>query len=142
MSAHNRNQTSLYQVYQGLMAGMTKEDCNVFMQMPRPSWVCFLNQLLPANNCQLWPQDCDTTVVGSEHGTVMPAKGEGEANSIFAKADAPLIQLPCLGFKDLLDWSNNIVLETALSLLATSSALLHARCNSKELPSAYPAIIN
>ncbi|KAJ9063194.1 hypothetical protein DSO57_1002494 [Entomophthora muscae] len=91
MSAHNSNQTSLHQVYQGLMAGMTKEDCNMFMQMPRPSQVCFLNQLLPVNNYQLRPQDSDTTVVGSEHGTVTPAKGEGEANSIFAEADAPLI---------------------------------------------------
>ncbi|KAJ9057389.1 hypothetical protein DSO57_1023149 [Entomophthora muscae] len=142
MSAHNSIQNSLCQVYQDLMAGMTEEDCKVFMQMPHFSQVCFLNQLLPANNCQLRPQDCDTTVVGSEHGTVMPAKGEGEASSIFAEAEAPLIQLPCLGFEDLLDWSNNIVLETASSLLATPSALLLACCNSKELPFAYPAIIN
>ncbi|KAJ9080117.1 hypothetical protein DSO57_1028391 [Entomophthora muscae] len=142
MSAHNSNQTSLRQIYPDLMAGMTKEEYNAFMQMPRPSQVCFLNQLLPANNCQLRPQDCDTTVAGSEHGTVTPAKGDGEANSIFAEAEAPLIQLPCLGFEDLLDWSNNIVLETALSPLATPSALICTCCNSKELPSAYPAIIN
>ncbi|KAJ9083242.1 hypothetical protein DSO57_1036586 [Entomophthora muscae] len=142
MSAHNSNQISLRQVYQGLMAGMTKKDCNTFMQMPRPSQVRFLNQLLPANTCQLRPQDCDTTVAGSEHGIVTPAKGDGEANSIFAEAEAPLFQLPCLGFKDLLDWSNNIVLKTALSPIVTPSALLCAHCNSKELPSAYPAIIN
>ncbi|KAJ9063521.1 hypothetical protein DSO57_1000100 [Entomophthora muscae] len=54
----------------------------------------------------------------------------------------PLIQLPCLGFEDLQDWSDNIILETASSPLATPSALLCACCNSKELPSAYPAIIN
>ncbi|KAJ9082069.1 hypothetical protein DSO57_1007926 [Entomophthora muscae] len=110
--------------------------------MLRSSRVHFLNQLLPANNCQLQPQDCNTTVTGSEHGTVTPTKGEVEANSIFAEAEAPLIQLPCLGFKDLLDWSNNIVPETASSPLATPSVLLCACCNSKELPSAYPAIFN
>ncbi|KAJ9053064.1 hypothetical protein DSO57_1027840 [Entomophthora muscae] len=98
MSTHNSKQISLHQVYQSLMAGMTEEDCNTFMQMPRPSWVCFLNQLLPANNCQLRPQDCDTTVAGSEHGTVTPAEGGGEANSIFAEAEVPpnLTSLPWL----------------------------------------------
>ncbi|KAJ9077805.1 hypothetical protein DSO57_1013230 [Entomophthora muscae] len=124
MSAHNSNQTSLRQVYQSLMAGMTEEDCNTFMKMPRPSQVWFLNQLLPANNYHLQPQDFGTMVAGSEHGTVTPAEGEGEANSIFPEADAPLIQLPCLGFKDLIDWSDNIVLETASSPLAMPSALL------------------
>ncbi|KAJ9048240.1 hypothetical protein DSO57_1037033 [Entomophthora muscae] len=84
----------------------------------------------------------DTTVAGSEHGTVTSAEGEGESKFIFAEAEAPLIRLPCLGFKDLLDWSDNIVLETALSPLAMSSALLCACCKSEELPFAYPAIIN
>ncbi|KAJ9084760.1 hypothetical protein DSO57_1020837 [Entomophthora muscae] len=69
-------------------------------------------------------------------------KGEEEISSIFAETEAPLIQLPCFGFEDLQDWSDNIILETASSLLATPSVLLCACCNSKELPSAYPAIIN
>ncbi|KAJ9050416.1 hypothetical protein DSO57_1014639 [Entomophthora muscae] len=142
MSACNSNQISLRQVYQGLMAGMTEENLNAFMQMPRPSQVHYLNQLLPTNNCQLRPQDCDTTAAGSEHGTVTPAEGDGEVDFIFAEAEVPLIQLHCLGFKDLQDWSNDIVLETALSPLATPSVLLCSCCNSEELPSAYPAIIN
>ncbi|KAJ9050050.1 hypothetical protein DSO57_1018195 [Entomophthora muscae] len=45
-------------------------------------------------------------------------------------------------FCDLQDWSDDIVLKTASSLLVTPSALLCACCNSEELPSAYPAIIN
>ncbi|KAJ9066666.1 hypothetical protein DSO57_1007471 [Entomophthora muscae] len=72
----------------------------------------------------------------------MHVKGEEEVDSIFAETEVPLIQLPCLGFKDLQDWSDNIVLKTASSLLATLSMLLHACCKSEELPSAYPAIIN
>ncbi|KAJ9049683.1 hypothetical protein DSO57_1021942 [Entomophthora muscae] len=52
------------------------------------------------------------------------------------------VTLPWLGFKDLQDWFNDIVLKTASSPLATPSVLLHACCNSKELPSAYPAILN
>ncbi|KAJ9064880.1 hypothetical protein DSO57_1025602 [Entomophthora muscae] len=122
---------------------MTKEDCNTFMQMPRPSQVCFLNQLLPTKDCQFWPQDCHTTVAGSEHGTVTPAEGEGEANSIFAEAEAPLIRLPCLGFEDLLDWSKDIVLETALSLKLLCPCLQRPlRYFAPVLPSAYLAIIN
>ncbi|KAJ9055047.1 hypothetical protein DSO57_1008085 [Entomophthora muscae] len=89
--------------------------------MPRSSWFCFLNQLLPVNSCQLQAQDCNTTVVGSEHDTVTHIEGEEE---------------------DLQDWSNNIILKTASSLLATPSTLLFACCNSEELPSVYPAIIN
>ncbi|KAJ9075804.1 hypothetical protein DSO57_1032201 [Entomophthora muscae] len=142
MSAHNSSQTSLRQVYQGLMAGMTDKDCKVFMCMLSSSWVCFLNQLLPTNNCQLQAQDCNTTVAGSEQGTVTHVKGEEEVESIFAETEAPLIRLPCLGFEDLQDWSNNSVLETSSSLLATPSTLLCACCNSEELLSAYPAIIN
>ncbi|KAJ9079245.1 hypothetical protein DSO57_1037427 [Entomophthora muscae] len=60
-------------------------------------------------------------MVGSERGTVTHVEGEEE---------------------DLQDWSDNIVLKTASSPLATPSALLHACRNSEELPSAYPAIIN
>ncbi|KAJ9063301.1 hypothetical protein DSO57_1001738 [Entomophthora muscae] len=142
MSTPNNNQPSLRQVYQDLMAGMTDEDCKAFMRMPRSSWVRFLNQLLPVSSCQLRAQDCNTTVAGSEHGADMHVKGEGEIDSIFAETEAPLIQLPCLGFEDLQDWSNNIILKTASSRLATPSALLCACCNSKELPSAYPTIIN
>ncbi|KAJ9054538.1 hypothetical protein DSO57_1013411 [Entomophthora muscae] len=141
MSAPNNNQSSLCQVYQDLMAGMTDECCKAFMQM-RFSWVRFLNQLLPVSSCQLRAQDCDTTVAGSERGPDTHVKGEEEIDSIFAETEAPLIQLPCLGFKDLQDWSNNIILETAFSLLATPSALLCACCNSKEFPSTYSAIIN
>ncbi|KAJ9078999.1 hypothetical protein DSO57_1001212 [Entomophthora muscae] len=142
MSAHSSSQTSLRQVYQGLMAGMTYKDCKVFMCMTRSSWVCFLNQLLLANSCQLRVQDCNTTVVGSERGTVTRVEGEEEVDSIFAETEAPLIRLPCLGFKDLQDWSKNIVLKTASPLLAMPSTLLCACCNSEELVSAYPAIIN
>lgn len=142
MSAHHNSQTSLCQVYQGLMASMTEEDRKAFMRMPRPSRVRFLNQLLPSNDRQLRPQDCDTTVAGSEHGTATSIEGGGEADSIFAGAEAPLVRLPRLGFEDLLDWSDNAIPETGLSPLATPSALLRARRNSEEIPSAYPAIIN
>ncbi|KAJ9059477.1 hypothetical protein DSO57_1002054 [Entomophthora muscae] len=81
-------------------------------------------------------------VAGSERGMDTHVKGEEEIDSIFAETEAPLIQLSHLGFKDLQDWSDNIILKTASSPLATPSALLCACCNSKELPSAYPAIIN
>ncbi|KAJ9074819.1 hypothetical protein DSO57_1002663 [Entomophthora muscae] len=110
--------------------------------MPRSSWVRFLNQLLPVNSRQLRAQDFNTTVVGSERGTATHIEGEEEVDSIFAETEAPLIQLPCLGFKDLQDWSDNTILETASSLLATPSTLLCACHNSKELPSAYPTTIN
>ncbi|KAJ9086659.1 hypothetical protein DSO57_1001451 [Entomophthora muscae] len=123
MSAHNSSQTSLRQVYQDLMAGMTDQYCKVFMQMPRSSWVGFLNQLLPANSSQLRAQDCNTTVVGSKCGTIVHVEGEEEVDSIFAETEAPLIRLPCLGFEDLQDWSDDIVLKTASSLLETPSAL-------------------
>ncbi|KAJ9051320.1 hypothetical protein DSO57_1005608 [Entomophthora muscae] len=142
MNASNNNQPSLRQVYQNLMSGMTDEDCKALMQMPHSSWVRFLNQLLPVSSCQLRAQDCKSTVAGSERSTDTHVKGEGEIDSIFAETEAPLIQLPCLGFKDLQDWSDNIILKTASSLLATPYALLCACCNSKELPSTYPAIIN
>ncbi|KAJ9077378.1 hypothetical protein DSO57_1017175 [Entomophthora muscae] len=89
MSAHNNSQPSLRQVYQDLMAGMTDKDCKAFMQMPRSSWVQFLNQLLPVDSCQLRAQDCNTTVAGSECGTVTHV--EGEVDSIFADTEAPLI---------------------------------------------------
>ncbi|KAJ9066929.1 hypothetical protein DSO57_1005005 [Entomophthora muscae] len=121
---------------------MTAEDCKAFMCMPRSSQVRFLNQLLPANSHQLQAQDCNTTVAGSERGTVTHVKGEEEVDSIFAETEAPLIRLPCLGFKDLHNWTNNIVLKTTSSPLATPSALLCACCNSKELLSTYPSIIN
>ncbi|KAJ9084541.1 hypothetical protein DSO57_1023426 [Entomophthora muscae] len=91
MSAHNNSQTSLRQVYQDLMAGMTDEDCKAFMQMPRSSWVRFLNQLLPINSCQLRDQDCNTMVAGSELGNVTHVEGEEEVDSIFAETEAPLI---------------------------------------------------
>ncbi|KAJ9082474.1 hypothetical protein DSO57_1004041 [Entomophthora muscae] len=83
MSAHNSSQTSLCQVYQGLMAGMTDKDFKAFKQMPCSSWVCFLNQLLPASSRQLQAQDCNTTVAGSECGTVTHVEGEEEVDSIF-----------------------------------------------------------
>ncbi|KAJ9078083.1 hypothetical protein DSO57_1010455 [Entomophthora muscae] len=142
MSAPNNNQPSLRQVYQDLMDVMTDEDCKAFMQMPHSSWVRFLNQLLPVSSRQLWTQDCNTTVAESERGADTHFKGEGEIDSIFAETEAPLIQLPHLGFENIQDWSNNIILKTASSLLATPSALLCACCNSKYLPSPYPAIIN
>ncbi|KAJ9070828.1 hypothetical protein DSO57_1003293 [Entomophthora muscae] len=142
MSTCNNSQPSLHQVYQDLMAGMTDEDCKAFMWMPCSSWVRFLNQLLPVNSCQLQAHDCDTTVAGSERGTVTHVEGEEEVDSIFAETEAPLIRIPCLGFEDLQDWSNNIVLKTASFLLKMFSALLCACCNSKEFPSVYPAIIN
>ncbi|KAJ9070939.1 hypothetical protein DSO57_1002564 [Entomophthora muscae] len=110
--------------------------------MPRSSQVQFLNQLLPVNSRQLQAQDCDTTVAGSECGTATHIKGEEEVDSFFAETDTPLIRLHCLVFKDLKDWSDNIVLKTSSSPLATPSVLLCACCNSEELPSAYPAIIN
>ncbi|KAJ9083121.1 hypothetical protein DSO57_1037875 [Entomophthora muscae] len=111
MSAPSNNQPSLRQVYQDLMAGMTDEDCKAFMQMPHSSWVRFLNQLLPVSSCQLRAQDCNTTVAGSKRVTDTYVKGEGEIDSIFAETEAPLIRLPHLGFEDLQDWSNNIILE-------------------------------
>ncbi|KAJ9049534.1 hypothetical protein DSO57_1023446 [Entomophthora muscae] len=116
MSACNNIQPSLCQVYQDLMAGIMVKD--------------------------FAGQDCDTTVAGSERGTVTHVEGEEEVDSIFAETEAPLIQLPCLGFEDLQYWSDNIVLKTAASPLATPSVLLCACCNSGELPSTYPAIIN
>ncbi|KAJ9052731.1 hypothetical protein DSO57_1027614 [Entomophthora muscae] len=142
MSTPNNNPPSLRQVYQDPIAGMTDEDFKVFMQMPRSSWVRFLNQLLPVSSRQLRAQDCNTIVAGSERGADTHVNGEGEIDSIFAETEAPLIRLPCLGFKDLQDWSDNIIFKTASSPLATPSTLLCACCNSKELPSAYPAIIN
>ncbi|KAJ9062629.1 hypothetical protein DSO57_1008649 [Entomophthora muscae] len=142
MSAHNNSQPSLRQVYQDLMAGMTDEDCKVFMQMPRSYWVRFLNQLLTVNSCQLRAQDCNTTVAGSERGTATHFEGEEEVGSIFLETEVPLIRFPCLGFENLQNWSDNIILKTASSPLATPSTLLCACCNSKELPSAYPASIN
>ncbi|KAJ9053979.1 hypothetical protein DSO57_1019158 [Entomophthora muscae] len=142
MGAPKNNQPSLCQVYQDLMAGMTDKDCKAFMQMPHSSQVWLLNQLLPANSCQLWAQDCNTTVAGSECGTVTHVKGKEEVDSIFAETEAPLIWLPFLGFKYLQDWFDDIIIKTASSLLATPSMLICACCNSEELPSAYPAIIN
>ncbi|KAJ9064390.1 hypothetical protein DSO57_1031195 [Entomophthora muscae] len=129
MSAPNNNQPFLLQVYQDLMAGMTDEDCKAF-------------SLLPVSSRQLRAQDCNTTVSGSERSTDIHVKGEGEIDSIFAETEAPLIRLPCLGFEDLQDWSDNIILETVSSLLTTPSVLLCACCNFKELSSTYPAIIN
>ncbi|KAJ9078277.1 hypothetical protein DSO57_1008407 [Entomophthora muscae] len=58
------------------MADITPEDHKAFMHMPHFSWVHFLNQLLPTGSHQLWPQDCDTTVAGSEHGTITHAEEE------------------------------------------------------------------
>ncbi|KAJ9073297.1 hypothetical protein DSO57_1018012 [Entomophthora muscae] len=128
MSAHNNSQPSLRQVYQDLMSGMTDEDCKAFMQM-----LC---------SSQLRVQDCDTTVAGSERGTATHVEGKEEVDSIFVETEAPLIQLPCFGFENLQDWSYNIILKTASCPLTMPSALLCACCNSKELPSAYSAIIN
>ncbi|KAJ9067769.1 hypothetical protein DSO57_1035867 [Entomophthora muscae] len=142
MSAHNNNNPSLHQVYQDLMASMTPEDFKVLMCMLRPSQVCFLTQLLPAASCQLQAQDCDTTVASSERDIATQAEEEEVVDSIFAETEMPLVFLPCFDFEDLQDWPNIIVLETASSPLATPSALLCACCNSEELPSAYPAIIN
>ncbi|KAJ9082780.1 hypothetical protein DSO57_1001309 [Entomophthora muscae] len=73
------------------MAGMTDEDCKVFMQMLRSSWVHFLNQLLPVSSRQLQAQVCNTTVAGSERGTDAHVEGEEEIDSIFAETEAPLI---------------------------------------------------
>ncbi|KAJ9049450.1 hypothetical protein DSO57_1024255 [Entomophthora muscae] len=91
MSGNNINQTSLCQVYQGLMASMTAKDCNVFMCMPRSSRVCFLNQLLSANSHQLQAQDCDTMVLGSEHSIITHVEGEEDAKSIFAETEVLLV---------------------------------------------------
>ncbi|KAJ9075196.1 hypothetical protein DSO57_1038377 [Entomophthora muscae] len=81
-------------------------------------------------------------MAGSERNTATQTEEEEGADSIFVETEVPLICLPCLGFENLWDWSNNIVLKTASSPLATPSALLRACCKSKELPSAYPAILN
>ncbi|KAJ9063065.1 hypothetical protein DSO57_1003996 [Entomophthora muscae] len=85
MSANNSNQPSLSQFYQGLKASMTAKDCKVFMRMPRSSRVRLLNQLLPANSCQLQVQDCNTTVVGLECSTVTHVEGEENNDSIFTE---------------------------------------------------------
>ncbi|KAJ9073393.1 hypothetical protein DSO57_1016934 [Entomophthora muscae] len=77
MSARNNNCTTLRQAYQDLMAGMTPNNHKVFMCMPRLS--------------QLWAQDCDTTVAGSERDTVTHAEEEEGVDSIFTEAEAPLI---------------------------------------------------
>ncbi|KAJ9049490.1 hypothetical protein DSO57_1023839 [Entomophthora muscae] len=61
------------------------------MCMPRSSQVCFLNQLLPANSRQLRAQECDTTVAGSESGTVTHVEGEENVDSIFVETEAPLV---------------------------------------------------
>ncbi|KAJ9079712.1 hypothetical protein DSO57_1032639 [Entomophthora muscae] len=124
MSANNSNQTSLRQFYQGLMASMTAKGCKAFMHMLHSSQVCFLNQLLPANSRQLQAQDCNTTVVGLECSTVTHVEGEEDNDSIFAETEALLVQLHCLGFEDMHNWINNIVLKTTSLLLATPSALL------------------
>ncbi|KAJ9060396.1 hypothetical protein DSO57_1031365 [Entomophthora muscae] len=79
----------------------------------------------------LQAQDCNTTVAGSERGTVTHVEGEEEVDSIFVETEAPLICFPHLGFEDLQDWSNDIVLETASSSLVTPSTLLCACCNSE-----------
>ncbi|KAJ9062164.1 hypothetical protein DSO57_1013445 [Entomophthora muscae] len=90
MSAHSKHYTTLRQVYQDLMAGMTPNNSKVFMCMPRLSQVRFLYQLLPADSYQLQAQDCDSTVAGSERSTVTHTEEEG-VDSIFAEAEAPLI---------------------------------------------------
>ncbi|KAJ9090180.1 hypothetical protein DSO57_1005060 [Entomophthora muscae] len=74
-------------------------------------------------------------MAGSERNTATQAEEEESADSIFAEMEVPLVCLPCLGFEDLQDWSDNIVLKTASSPPATPSVLLRACCNSKELPS-------
>ncbi|KAJ9049832.1 hypothetical protein DSO57_1020509 [Entomophthora muscae] len=91
MSANNSNQTSLRQVYQGLMASMTAKDCKAFMCMPRSSQARFLNQLLPANSCQLQAQDYNTTVAGSDCSTVTHVEGEEDNDSIFVETEALLV---------------------------------------------------
>ncbi|KAJ9052229.1 hypothetical protein DSO57_1036323 [Entomophthora muscae] len=101
MSTHINSHTSLHQVYQNLMAGMMAKDCKAFIRMPHSSQARFLNWLLPASSRQLRAQDCDTTVAGLERDTVMNAEEEEGVDSIFAKAEASLIWLPCLGFEDL-----------------------------------------
>ncbi|KAJ9090295.1 hypothetical protein DSO57_1003823 [Entomophthora muscae] len=83
-----------------------------------------------SSQLSVWAQDCDTTVAGSESSTITHVEGEEENDSIFVET------------KDLHNWTNNIVLNTTSSPLATPSALLPACHNSKELPSAYLSIIN
>ncbi|KAJ9048124.1 hypothetical protein DSO57_1038157 [Entomophthora muscae] len=70
---------------------MTAEDCKVAMCMQRSSQVRFLNQLLPANSRQLWAQDCNTTVAGSECSTVIHVEGEEDADSIFSETKVLLV---------------------------------------------------
>ncbi|KAJ9082453.1 hypothetical protein DSO57_1004374 [Entomophthora muscae] len=82
---------------------------------------------------QLQPQDCITTVAGLECDTVTHAEEEEGTDYIVAENEVTFLCLPCLGFEDLQDWSDNIVLETASLPLAILSALLCACCNSKEL---------
>ncbi|KAJ9081051.1 hypothetical protein DSO57_1018672 [Entomophthora muscae] len=89
MGAQNNSQPSLHQVYQDLMAGMTDEDCKVFMQMLRSSWASFLNQLLPINSYQLRAQDCNTTVVGSERGTATYVEGKGRLTLFLRRLRRP-----------------------------------------------------
>ncbi|KAJ9049546.1 hypothetical protein DSO57_1023349 [Entomophthora muscae] len=90
MSANNINQTSLRQVYQGLMASMPAKDSKAFMCMPRSSQVRFLNQLLSANSRQLRAQDCNTIVAGSERSTITHVEGEEDTDYIFAETEVPL----------------------------------------------------
>ncbi|KAJ9073541.1 hypothetical protein DSO57_1015307 [Entomophthora muscae] len=106
------------------MADFKPENCKAFMCMLHSSWVRFLNQTLPGGSCQLRLQDCNTTVAGLEHGTVTHSEEEEEEdpNSIFSETEVPVLRLPCLGFEDLQDWSNSIVLETASLSLATPLA--------------------
>ncbi|KAJ9061938.1 hypothetical protein DSO57_1015762 [Entomophthora muscae] len=77
MSACNNNRTTLRQVYQNLMAGMTPGNL----------------KLLPADSHQLRAQDCDTTVAGLKHDTITHAEEEEGVDYIFveAEAEAPLI---------------------------------------------------
>ncbi|KAJ9079709.1 hypothetical protein DSO57_1032636 [Entomophthora muscae] len=130
MSTHNNSQPSLRQVYQDLMAGMMEEDRKVFMRMPRSSRSSVAGPGLRYHKAR------------SERGTATHIEGEEEVDFIFAETEALLILLTRLGFEDLQDWSDNIILKTASSPLATPLALLRARRNSEELPSTYPAIIN
>ncbi|KAJ9049990.1 hypothetical protein DSO57_1018718 [Entomophthora muscae] len=103
MSARGNNNPSLHQVYQDLMASIKPEDFKT---------------------CQLQAQDCDTTMASSECDTATQAEEEEGVDSIFAETEMPLVCLSCLGFEDLQDWSNNIVLKTDSSPLATPSVLL------------------
>ncbi|KAJ9069527.1 hypothetical protein DSO57_1017686 [Entomophthora muscae] len=70
---------------------MTAKDCKVFMCMMCSSWVHFLNQLLPANSCQLHAQDCNTMVAELERSTVTHVEGEEDIDSIFAETEVPLV---------------------------------------------------